>query len=339
MNEWGPRVDTRPEVLAGPVPRGRSGLRCASFALCFFGVAPLPAQVTLPPSPLVAERQTSEVHDAELRFVTRKVDGRPPTEPAWSSARVGDRLPKSGGVRTHEKSFAELILASGGRVVVGESSQIVLLDAGAAAGPGRSSFELVTGQADVTTPPGAPRDSEIEVVAGEVRFRAHPGPRGGLLARARRTPTVVMFSVFEGEGEVTAGPSRIALTQGRGTNLPKGATTAPVENLLPAPLPSAPALGAALDHANPRFFWDSIPGAASYTVEVCRDAACTQLIDRIEGITGGEWASPGLPLGELHWRVTAVARSGVDGVPSATVSFAVRSLWRRSLEKRGASLG
>lgn len=328
-------VHIRPGEPAGSVPRQRSRLHAGLLALGIIGATQLPAQVTLPAPRLPPPGLAVEGQDAELRFVTRKVDGRPPKEPAWSSARVGDRLSRSGGVRTHEKSFAELILASGGRVVVGESSQIVLLDTGATAGPGRSSFELVLGQADVTTPPGAPRDAEIEVVAGDVRFRAHPGRQGGLLARARRTPTALILAVFEGIGEVSAGSTRVTLAQGQGTHFVKGAAPA-VETLLGAPLPSAPALGAALDHANPRFFWDPVPGAASYTVEVCRDAACTQLIERIEGITGGQWASPGLPLGELNWRVTAMSRTGVDGVPSATVSFVVRSLWRRPLEKRGA---
>jgi len=326
-------VDTRPGP-AGLVPRRRSRVPAGLLALSIIGATQLPAQLTLP-SPGMHGGLLTEGQDAELRFLTRKVDGRPPAEPAWSSARVGDRLSQSGGVRTHEKSFAELILASGGRVVVGESSQIVLLDTGASVGPGLSSFELVSGQADVTTPPGAPRDAEIEVVAGEARFRAHPGRQGGLLARARRTPNALVLAVFEGVGELSAGSTRLTLGQGQGTNYRKGVSAA-VETLLGAPLPSAPALGAALDHANPRFFWDPVPGAASYTVEVCRDAACTQLIDRIEGITESQWASPGLPLGELHWRVAAMSRSGVDGVPSATVSFIVRSLWRRPLEKRGA---
>lgn len=328
-------VDTRPGDPAGPVPRQRSRLHAGLLALGIVGAAQLPAQMTLPsprlpPAGLAVE---GVGEDAELRFVTRKVDGRPPEEP-WSSARVGDRLARSGGVRTHEKSFAELILASGGRVVVGESSQIVLLDTGASAGPGRSSFELVLGQADVTTPPGAPRDAEIEVIAGDVRFRGRPGRQGGLLARVRRTPTAVVLAVFEGVGEASVGSTRATLVQGQGTTFTKGASPA-VETLLGPPLPSAPSLGAVLDYANPRFFWDAVPGAASHTIEICRDAACTQLLERVGGIVGGQWTSAKLPLGELHWRVAAMSRGGVDGVPSATVSFVVRSLWQRPLEKRG----
>ena len=71
-----------------------------------------------------------------------------------------------------------------------------------------------------------------------------------------------------------------------------------------------PADGEELEQGAPQFSWTAVPGAARYTVEVCRDRDCGAVVARDPAVA----ASPlelavegGLPAGELFWRVTAVA--------------------------------
>jgi hypothetical protein len=67
-----------------------------------------------------------------------------------------------------------------------------------------------------------------------------------------------------------------------------------------------------------------VPESVSYTVEICRDAACAELVERAVGASGEEWRTSSLPEGEYNWRVTARSRSGLDGYPSATSRVVVR---------------
>ncbi|HXO19555.1 MAG TPA: hypothetical protein VOA87_06475 [Thermoanaerobaculia bacterium] len=92
-------------------------------------------------------------------------------------------------------------------------------------------------------------------------------------------------------------------------------------DLLPAPSGLDPAPGAELAFANPVFTWEAVPGAASYTAEVCRDAACTAPLARTTGNAGTEWRPAALPAGALFWRVIARSADGVDGTPSTAAGL------------------
>src|SRR5690606_7203892 len=57
---------------------------------------------------------------------------------------------------------------------------------------------------------------------------------------------------------------------------------------------------------HPSYFWNAVPGAASYRCEVATDAAFTQIVSVREGITVPRHVPLGaLPPGTYHWRVTA----------------------------------
>jgi hypothetical protein len=71
--------------------------------------------------------------------------------------------------------------------------------------------------------------------------------------------------------------------------------------------------------------WDPVPEAVSYTVEVCRDPGCGELVERHTGQAGPPWRPAALPVGDLFWRVTARSRSGLDGYPSEAAALRVSS--------------
>jgi hypothetical protein len=74
-----------------------------------------------------------------------------------------------------------------------------------------------------------------------------------------------------------------------------------------------PAQDATFQYANPRFRWAPVTGASWYRLEVCSDRECDAAVGGSEKISGTEWRSGGLPVGELYWRLAAVADSDSGG--------------------------
>lgn len=74
----------------------------------------------------------------------------------------------------------------------------------------------------------------------------------------------------------------------------------------PAPALLSPADGAYFDPpAQVLLDWDDSEGAVSYDVQVDDDADFSSPVGQAEGLTGTEWTTPALPLGNYHWRVRA----------------------------------
>jgi hypothetical protein len=220
-------------------------------------------------------------------------------------------------MRTLDRSSAEALLAGGGRVILTERTTLTLREA--------RSLVLVSGQVDAELPAAAP-PLEVESGGARISVRAESGPA---LARIRLRDGAVQVMTFAGMARAQ-GPRETIVEVAAGSGLTLSGSTEPTpEKLLAAPLTSVPAQGAAPDHANPRLWWEDVPGAAAYTVEVCQDEACGALEDRGAAVVGAPWAPEGLPLRELYWRVCAVAASGLDGPPSRPVRFTIRSLWRK----------
>lgn len=270
---------------------------------------------------------------AEIRGLSRRVEEKPHPDP-WVPAKVGDKLRARDGIRTYRQSSAEIGFEDGGHLRINEESLVFLREvarpqAGAAA---RQTLEVVEGQADVESQVAAdaPLPSDIEVVVGDARTRARTS--AGEAAKARTRKTVkggAQLMVFGGEAEIEAGGRSVTVATGMGTAADAGKPPKAPEKLLPPPATLHPANGASYEHSNPLFTWEPVGGAAGYVVEVCRDVACGQIVARAAGVAATSWTPRGLPLGELHWRVTAQGASGLDGFSSAPVAFTVRSLWRR----------
>jgi hypothetical protein len=67
---------------------------------------------------------------------------------------------------------------------------------------------------------------------------------------------------------------------------------------------------------NPELRWKSVAGAASYLVELCRDRACDELLERKNVGDAAAYRVKLAPRSSAFWRVTAIAASGLDGFPS-----------------------
>jgi hypothetical protein len=263
---------------------------------------------------------------AEVEKVSRRVE-RKPTADDWTTARAGDLLVEREGLRTYPKSSAELGFDDGSNLVLTENSIVFLREySSSLRRVDRSLIEVVDGGIDVAVTPKTPdrRAKDIEIVLGDVTARPRAETSEPAKTRAVRDEEsrAAKLMVYAGAGEVEAAGVKVAVAKGMGTSVAPGAAPAPPERLLPAPKLVSPPSGARAANAV-EVSWAAVKGAASYTLEVCRDEACARLVERRTGIASTSAATPTLPAGELFWRVTAKSASGLDGYPAAPFALTI----------------
>ena len=258
---------------------------------------------------------------AEVVTVENRVEAKPHPNP-WIPATPGDLLQEQDGVRTFRRSSAELGFDDGTSIVLTESSLVFVREVRRdLVGRRSESIEVIEGTADLEARATRRRPSEIEIVLGDVRAepRLDGASRTARSRLRRRGDGAADVMVYDGATAVAAAGATVEVPSGMGTSVAEGEPPAPPEKLLPRPRLRAPEDGAELAWANPELSWEPVANAASYTVEVCRDRKCAELVERttVSGASAS-WRTETLTSGELHWRVTAVAASGLDGYPSTS---------------------
>jgi hypothetical protein len=273
---------------------------------------------------------------ARIAQLSHKVEAQPAPIP-WEDAHLDDLLLERDGVRTHQKSSAEMAFPDGTRLMVTEDSLVYLQRTGGALhGIEHKTVEIVEGQADVEARriPGrpAPPPAEVEIVLGTARATAHTNPQGTVQTRARRAEAGgAKVMAYGGDTDLEAGGAKVQVPQGMGSSVAASGPPTPPEKLLAAPAALAPADGAEVACANPAFSWEPVPEAAAYVVEVCRDPGCGALVDRGAGLAETLWRPSALPAASspasevFYWRVTARSRSGLDGYPGTARKVVITS--------------
>ncbi|MDX1502659.1 MAG: hypothetical protein R3325_09870 [Thermoanaerobaculia bacterium] len=263
---------------------------------------------------------------ARLVTVSGRVDDKPNPLP-WLEARQNDLLLERDGIRTYRDSSTEMRFIDGTGVLLTEESLVYVRRKSSreVPRPDRREVEIVEGQADVALASEQPERVAVEIVVAGTRTRPRPGEEGAQTrARAARAGGAELM-VYEGSSEVEAAGGKVELERGMGTSVPAGGPPSPPEKLLPAPHLLAPEAGSEWAIPDPRLAWSAVPGAVSYTVEICADPQCAALVRRLPGVPGSEVQAEPLPVAALFWRVTAVSESGLDGFPSPASPFAVLS--------------
>lgn len=289
------------------------------------------------------ERPTARL-SAQIMAVARDVRELPTPVP-WRPASEGDVLLERDALRTAKNSSARLRFDDGATVTLSEDSLVFIRRQTAATSPlPKKEIEIEVGQVDVEGAPletGEATATADSTGAGPAKRRGGRGPEaievvvagarslatsdGGRppSTRSRREPgDLAQFMVFSGKSTVSASGGSVEVPAGSGTSVASRAKPGPVEALLPAPADLRPAYGEEIEQAAPQFSWGAVPGAAHYTIEVCLDSACGSIVARQPAVATAPLdlvVEGGLPEGELFWRVTAVAPSGLDGFPSAAI--------------------
>jgi murein DD-endopeptidase MepM/ murein hydrolase activator NlpD len=275
---------------------------------------------------------------ARLNRLSRQVEDQPSPIP-WHSAQEGDVLVERDGLRTHQRSSADMQFLDGARLLVTEDSLVFFHRAGnTLRGTPKKSIEIVEGQAELETRSATAAPApEVEIVLGGTRATSRPDSAGNARTRARRAEQgSAKVMAYGGESEVEAGGAKVQVPHGMGTSVAAQGPPSPPEPLLAAPTGLEPVAGAERACADPLLAWQGTPQAAAYIVEVCRDPACGALVERRIGDAATQWRPDPLPVGELYWRVTARSRSGLDGYPSEAIRLAITSD-QRAADRRAAT--
>ncbi len=261
---------------------------------------------------------------ARLKVVAGKVEARPVPIP-WNQAQVEDLLVERDGLRTYSQSSTEIEFRDGTNLVLSEESLVFVRPSQRApTGPRKRSIEIVEGQAEVQAlVPGAPR-TDVEILIGSATATATRTADGLAQTRARKTDDgTAQVMVYEGASEVAAAGASVAVARGMGTAVKKDTPPSPPEELLAAPRSLEPAAGSEWRYGDPWFSWEPVEGAASHTLEICRDPRCGELALRTLDLAAPRMRPEPLPAGDYYWRVTAVSLSGLDGFPSESKPFTV----------------
>lgn len=267
------------------------------------------------------------VDGALVSMVSNKVEDRllPLT---WKEAETNDLLQPNDNLRTLARSSASLLFPDDTILVITELSLVVIGGQSKETAPvDKMLIEIDEGQADFSRLEGAsgPIGHGIEIQIGDASMVPKVGADGKLEARARKAgDSGAQVMIYSGESALSAGGKSITVPQGMGSAVEKGKEPSPPEKLLPAATGLVPEKTSEWALRRPEFRWQPVTGAASYTVEVCRDPRCESLIARSTGLDGPPWTPENdLPLAGLFWRVTATSLSGLDGYPSEATGFQV----------------
>ena len=267
----------------------------------------------------------SPVPNARVLRVSGTVDERPAPVP-WLGALDGDLLLEKDGIRTGPGSSSVLLFTDGTELALVEGSQVILARAGRSLeGVDQRSVEIVEGQAELASIESGAPAADIEIVVGGAVAKPRSGARGELQTRARKAETGgAAVMMYEGSGAVEAAGRKVEVERGMGTAVPESGPPAPPEKLLPAVRTLGPPPGARLPYPDPELAWEAVDGAASYTLELCTDAACREAYLRQTGLSATTtWRAESLAVATHYWRVTAVSPSGLDGYPSEVAAFTV----------------
>jgi len=257
---------------------------------------------------------------ALVEKLSHHVERKPEPDP-WIVARPGDKLAQRHGIQTFEASSAQLHFDDDTTLTLTESSMVFLREMKAVQ-PARdkSDIEIVGGSADVERPVKTKRSSDLQITIGTSTTRPKAGASGSK-ARVRAEENVAKVMAYRGGAAVESAGASVDVPQGMGVSVKPGEKPPAPERLLPAPSV------ANIDtrNARPQLQWSAVPGAKSYTIELCRDPRCGELVLRATDIVATSW-SPASPLadGELMWRVTARSASGLDGYAATAAKLVIR---------------
>lgn len=257
---------------------------------------------------------------ARVEKLSRRVERKPEPEP-WVPAHPGDVLAQRHGVQTFEGSSAQLHFDDDTVLTLTESSMVFLREMRAVQ-PARdhSEIEIIDGAADVERPAKAKREAELEITIGSSKTRPKSAANGSS-ARVRSDNKTARVMAYRGGAAVESAGAAVNVPQGMGLSVQPGQKPSAPERLLAAP--SVANVDAR--SARPVLRWSAVPGAKTYTVEVCRDARCGELVARATELLTTSWSpAAGLPDGEMFWRVTARGASGLDGYSATAARLNVR---------------
>lgn len=231
----------------------------------------------------------------------------------WLRATVGDEVAEGDAIRTRERSTAVLRFSPGSQLRLGEFSQVYLTRKETTlAGIDRGSVEISEGDVEVVFESLNRPAAEIELISGGSTVTTAPDAAGlGQIRAGKVGDGGSRVMVYSGASKVSAAGESVSVATGMGTRVPASGPPAAPEKLLAAPQLDKTDLH--WNYSNGILAWTSVAGARSYTLELCGDRACEQLVLRRSAISGTDLQLQPQQPGNYYFRVSALSASGLDG--------------------------
>ncbi|MCC6622425.1 MAG: FecR domain-containing protein [Deltaproteobacteria bacterium] len=295
--------------------------------------------------------------EGKITWLRHDVKTKPPRSLDWLSAREQMNLWKLYRVSTGDASAAHIVFEDRSDLRLREEALLVIYGGSATATRTaradkrevRLEHGTLTGGLAQLDAAAGKRELVVETPAAEVGIR-------GRLTQIQADALASMVSALEGTARVTAAGKTVVVAQGQGLVVKKGARPPP-----PRPLPTAPrwlagaegpplagspppGLAVALPGGPPAAFeayWEAVPAAMTYRVEVAADATFDKVLYDIEvghGVTRLRLAE----LGAGTW-VARVSTRDADRLesppgPPQVVTVARASATRRFVTRDGVPM-
>jgi hypothetical protein len=259
--------------------------------------------------------------EAVLRNGTGRVEGRRSVDLVWSPRDPGSLLVESEKLRTLSASSALVMFADASNLRLGPNSQAVIqsLRVDRLNGREEAKVSLVEGEVYALLDGGGSRRGlEVQV----------PGVTTDSISTdfwIRRDGGETKIANYDARGmKVSSAGSTVELARNQGTRVASGVPPTAPQDLLAAPVPSAPDQDAQLGGATTVMRWTAVHNAHAYAIDVATDAAFATLLSQQSDLDATQLVLWNLTEGTYYWRVAAVDDAGFPGPRSPSQRFRVR---------------
>ncbi len=232
-------------------------------------------------------------------------------------AQVGQALVAGKVVRTPVGGAARLLLADGSFIWVGQSTAVRLGALYLNADSKRVvKLELMHGEVQTEA-----MHQGVGSVFDIVTRTAVAGVRGTRFRVATTDGRVTRVETVKGKVELGAPKGKVDVPAGQGSQVDESGLPEAPRALLAAPKIAGPTHGTVA--ADTALVWADVPGAASYRLELAKDAEFSSAVQQTN-VTSTSASIAALDRSHRwFWRVTAVDAGGFVGMPSKVYAFAL----------------
>jgi len=217
------------------------------------------------------------------------------------------------------------------RVQISENSRLFISNEKKENGITRNEIEIEKGEAELKIDSSAAIDqsalNEFEIIIGEVKTKPVLDATGQLSTKARLAgDDKSQIMVYSGNSEVESGGISVDVETGMGTIAKSGEAPSPPEKLLSAPELSDDNPTEIIVNESATVNWSPIEGVANYKLVLCEDQNCSKVFRTETELKTNSITLNALPSGTVHWQVSGISPSGLDGFASKSQSIKVSEL-------------
>ena len=259
------------------------------------------------------EENRNETIDAKLAQKTGIVDKRKGYLGLWENAAVGDLFIADDGVKTGEKSLAQLFFTDGVDVTVDPSTTIVIrasqLDK--LNQTVKRDLALVNGSLLAKLSAKAKETNDFSFQAGSSESQI----KSGKFWASTIPNKSARVSNYDGMIALSASNVRVTLQSNQGTVVEKGKPPLPPVDLLLSPELTWPRVDTVIYADQLKLEWKKIPGAVHYQIEASPSKDFDREIKRFS-VSSSSFELTGIPLAVTYVRLQSIDRYSLRGTDS-----------------------